>query len=139
MDEKPYLLTCKRCGRQFYSRMWNALYCDIPSANPRDKGRTCKQLRRKESQKELQKKREQYGEHPKQKDLLMTEKFGILTREAFFQKFNDYLMEKYQLSDQTAYESWKEENIEIFASEYGQFTVSVGLRKQKKYKVRKEK
>ena len=89
MSEKLYKLKCRRCGRVFYDRHPNTLYCNYPSEIPSDFGRTCKQMRRVEGRAKVQEEKEALTQGLKSGNLVMTRKYGCISRQDYLQYFDN--------------------------------------------------
>lgn len=127
MSEKLYKLKCRRCGRVFYDRHPNTLYCNYPSEIPSDFGRTCKQMRRVEGRAKVQEEKEALTKGLKSGNLVMTRKYGCISRQDYLQYFDNAIKEKYKLESYAQYQKWREDNVELFCEEYERFNEVSGL------------
>lgn len=127
--DEGYLIRCKRCGRFFISRHANAQYCDLPSADPDENGKTCKEMRRIESKRKERERGRKLQESINTGAYVMTAMYGIITRSEYMAKFQEYLMNKYDLKNYADFQKWVGQNAELMGNEYDEFQMNTGLRR----------
>ena len=123
-----YTLVCQRCGRPFFSRHANSRYCDLPSEYPEDNGRTCKEMQRINSKRAERARGKKLKENLENGSYVLTTMYGVLTRNEYAFRFQDYIMKKYGLKNYAEYQQWTAKNSELLGNEYGEFQNITGLK-----------
>ena len=124
-----FLIRCKRCGRFFVSRHANAQYCDLSSNDPKENGKTCKEMRRIESKRKERERGRKLQENIDAGTYVMTAMYGVISRSEYMGKFQEYLMNKYHLKNYAAFQGWISQNAELMGNEYDDFQMRTGLRR----------
>lgn len=79
------MIRCKRCGRFFVSRHANAQYCDLPSNDPKENGKTCKEMRRIESKRKERERGRKLQENIDAGTYVMTAMYGVISRSEYME------------------------------------------------------
>lgn len=58
----------------------------------------------------------------------MTTMYGVLTRNEYAFRFQDYIMKKYGLKNYAEYQQWTAKNSELLGNEYDEFQNITGLK-----------